>query len=249
MIRRYVFVMLNAVVVGGILSPASVAAGDTYANCMALARDNPEKGFGEAITWEELGGGDAARHCTAVALNGLGEHAEAARRLERLAQNLKADTTIRTDLLAQAAQAWILAGNTSRAENVLTAAIALRPEAAPLYVDRAEATAAAGRYGDAAADLDRVLGLNPDDAEALMLRASARRYLGNLDAALLDAEEALQLQPGHTGALLERGILRRLMGDIQGARRDWLDILERDPDGPAATAARAKLEAMDVRTR
>lgn len=250
MIRKDARLAPAAIAISCLLAPVSgTALGDSYAECMALARSNPEQGFDEAVTWEALGGGNAARHCTAVALSGLGEYAEAARRLEFLGQNLKADIAVRIDLLAQAAQAWILAGATGRAESILTAAIALQPNASPLYVDRAQATAAAGRYGDAAADLDRALDIYPDDADALTLRASARRHLGNVDSALLDAEEALQLVPDHTGALLERGILHRLMGNLASARRDWIRILVLDPDGPSAIVARARLHDMDVNSR
>jgi tetratricopeptide (TPR) repeat protein len=250
MIRRDVRLALGAIAIGCLFVPVNGAAlGDPYTDCMALARSNPEQGFDEAVTWEALGGGDAARHCVAVALNGLGEHAEAARRLEFLGQNLKADTAVRIDLLAQAAQAWILAGAPARAESILTATIALQPDSSPLYIDRAQATAAAGRYRDAVADLDRALDIDPDDADALTLRASARRHLGNVDSALLDAEEALQLVPDHFGALLERGILHRSMGNLASARRDWLRILEMDPEGPSAIVARARLQDMDIKAQ
>lgn len=242
---------LVCAVLGAAFFPAASTAAtvDPYRKCMALARSDPEKGFGEAVSWEELGGGAAAKHCAAVALNGLGEHGEAARRLEALAQELNAPAEVRIDLLAQAAQAWLLADDAGRAESVLNAAIAMAPADPRLYIDRAEATAAEQRYADAEADLDRALRLNPDDADALALRAGARRHLGNLDGALLDAEEALQLVPDHLGALLERGILRRLAGDPAGAREDWLRILELAPHGAAASVARARLEDMDVRSQ
>lgn len=38
-----------------------------YRECMTLARENPELGFGRATRWLGLGGGDAAHHCKAAA--------------------------------------------------------------------------------------------------------------------------------------------------------------------------------------
>lgn len=229
--------------------PAGETGAESYAACMALARSDPEAGFGEAVTWEELGGGTAARHCAAVALTGLGEYGEAAQRFETLAQTAQAPDGVRTNLLAQAARAWLLAGAAERAESVLDAAIKRSPDDPQLYIDRAEARAGMDRYAGAAVDLDTALRLDPDDAQALALRASARRRLGDIEDALLDAEEAVQIDPASLPALLERGILRRLAGDDSGARADWLRILRIDADSPQAKAARDELERLDVKVR
>ncbi|MBM3566391.1 MAG: tetratricopeptide repeat protein, partial [Alphaproteobacteria bacterium] len=97
-----------------------------YSACMSKARDNPQAAFDDALAWTGLGGGHAARHCMAAALMGLGQHPEAARRFEELAQEAR-KPDMRAELLAQAAQAWLLAKNPERADDVLTAALKMAP--------------------------------------------------------------------------------------------------------------------------
>lgn len=229
--------------------PASAAEVDqamSYEVCMALARHAPNKAFGQAQNWQALGGGDAAEHCIATALLEMGQYAEAAKRLEALAQTVRRDRDFRLKLLAQAAQAWLLGDDPARAEIVLGSAIEADPTDAELLVDRAQARAERGDYEGAAADLDIALALAPGRPDVLAMRASARRYLDRLQDAMLDAEKAVALAPMLPEALLERGILRRITGDDAGARRDWLQVLTSSPGSPAAVAARANLERMDV---
>lgn len=219
-----------------------------YRACMARARSAPEAAFDDALAWTGLGGGQPARHCLAAALIGLGQYSEGARRLESLAQDTR-DGPMRAELLAQAAQGWLLANAPERADDVLTAAVRIAPDNIELLVDRAGARAALKRYGEAAEDLNAALARDPRRADALALRASARRYLDDADGALKDAEAALALDPALPEALLERGILRRLKGDDAGARSDWSAILRHAPTGAAAEAARKNLELMDVKDR
>jgi tetratricopeptide (TPR) repeat protein len=233
---------------------AAAAAPDTdgsrqYDACMALARDKPEQGFDRAVAWRGLGGGDAAEHCAAIALIGLGQYAEAGARLEALAARSRQGPMIKAGLLAHAARAWLLGGKSQRAEGVLTAALTLTPDDAALLVDRAEAKAGQKNYPGAVDDLTEAIRRDNRRADAYVFRATAYRFLDRLELALADAERALVLEPGHVEGLLERGILRRLNGDDAGARQDWLQVLRLAPQGPAADSARANLEAMDVKTR
>ncbi len=222
-----------------------------YEACMALAKKVPQEAFETALTWRGLGGGDAAEHCVAVALIGLGQHTKAAGRLEALAEKAKQTATIKAGLLAHAAQAWILAGRAMRAESVLTAALKLTPSDSALMVDRAQARAGYKDYAGAVEDLSRAIELDGGTGrgmgDAFVFRASAYRHLDRLGLALADIEKALALEPTHPDGLLERGILRRLREDTGGARQDWLVILRRAPGSPAAEAARQNLESMDVK--
>jgi tetratricopeptide (TPR) repeat protein len=225
-----------------------------YAQCMDLARDRPRDGFGAAVAWEGLGGGEAARHCAATALFGLGEFEEAAARLEVLARDSQQPLALRLDVLAQAGAGWLRAGRPQRAEAVYDTAIDLAgrpgegvPSALPgLLIDRATARADQGRDLEAARDLDRALDLRPNDAEALALRASTLRRTGSLAAARVDAEAALALDPTHPGALLELGNVARLTGAPDDARRAWMRLLAESPDSPEAAAARENLARLDV---
>lgn len=243
------FLVLLSLILSATAGPARADAVEPerrYRDCMDKARRAPQAAFDDALAWNGLGGGQAARHCMAVALMGLGQHAEAARRLEALAQEARTPV-LRAELLAQAAQGWLLAKQAERADDVLTAALKGAPENIELLIDRAGARAALKRYGEAADDLNAALAIAPRRADALALRASAKRFLDDAIGAEADATAALVLEPANPEALLERGILRRLKGDDAGARGDWLKAIQ--TSGAAADAARANLEAMDVKAR
>lgn len=221
---------------------------DAYAQCMDLARRNGEAGFEAASIWAGRGGGLPARHCAAVALMTLGQPAEAASRLETLAQEARGSyAALRPDLLAVAAQGWLAAGEAPRAHAALSTALTLRPGDPDLLIDRAVVLAGARNYWEAIDDLNRAVEAAPRRVEALVLRATAYRYVDSAELAAEDIGRALALAPGDPDALLERGNLRRLRGDTAGARRDWLAVLERAPDSPAAAAARDNIERMDLR--
>jgi tetratricopeptide (TPR) repeat protein len=218
-----------------------------YQACMALSRSDPDAGFENALAWHDRGGGLAARHCAAVALIGLGHHRQAAERLEALAAELGGQPELRAGVLAQAAQGWLMAGETERAYAVQSAALELAPDDPELLVDRSATLAEAGRYWAAIDDLNRALEIDPQRVEALVFRASAYRMVDALPLAADDLARALALRPGDPEALLERGIVRRLSQDEAGARADWLEVLRRADGTPAAAAARANLEKLDVK--
>lgn len=217
-----------------------------YAICMRLARVSPEEGFESALVWSDDGGGDAAQHCAAVALYSMGQFREAAIRFHRLAQTIKENDAVRSNLLAQAGQAWHQAGDIDRAYVAYSTALNLTPNAPEIRVDRAIVLAERGRYEEAVDDLDVALDVNGRMVEALVLRASARRYLNALELALQDASRALGLSPAHPGALLERGMIARLQGRPEDARHDWLKILRLYDGTLAADTAKRNLEILDV---
>lgn len=218
-----------------------------YERCLVDARQDPEVAYAKALSWLEGGGGLPARHCAAVSLVAIGDHAEAADRLERLAEDVPADdTVIRAGLLAQAAQAWNLAGRLDRAEGIQTRLLGQFPNDPQLRVDRALVRLSAGRTWDAVDDLNISLAAEPDNPEVLLYRAAAYRYLDALDLARADVDRALEIDPKRPEAWLERGILKQLAGDPEGAARDWSEVLRLDPNGPTANAARARLQEMPV---
>lgn len=246
--------LLLAAVLLTVLAPAAAggaepaAAAPRYTACLARTEVEPKEAFEDAIQWRDEGGGPPAEHCAAQALVALGLYADAAGRLEALAQRIKEDARFKGLILGQAGQAWLLADNPGRAEAVATAALALRPADMELYIDRAQARAQLGDFTLAVADLDAALDMNSGRPDVLAMRASAKRYLDDVAGALADAERAVALDPGHPEALLERGNLRRLEGDTAGARADWLQVLSVAPDTAAADAARKNIEKMDVNT-
>jgi regulator of sirC expression with transglutaminase-like and TPR domain len=221
--------------------PPRLTDSPEYDTCLTLLRTEPEDALSMAEAWEQHGGGEGARHCTALAQLALGEPERAAGRLERLASGSKAGNAARAAVYAQAGQAWIMANQPGRAYAASTLALTLSPEDPALLVDRALAAASLGRYGEALLDLDHALKLEPGRADTLVFRAAALRHLDRQADALRDVEAALAGDPENPEALLERGILKQLQGDTAGARRDWQRTVEAAPDSPAADLARQNL--------
>jgi len=219
----------------------------TYERCMTLASENPAAARNLAESWHDRGGAHPADHCFAVALIELKQYKEGALRLEKLAEAMvHAPPALRADVLGQAAQGWLLAGDPGRAYAADGAALGLRPEDPSLLVDRAEAAGSAGWFDKAIADLDIVLKADPARLDALIYRASAYRELGRLDPALADIDKALTLAPDSVPALLERGNIRRIGGDNDGARQDWLRVAQLAPGSAAEAAAKANIERLAI---
>jgi tetratricopeptide (TPR) repeat protein len=225
--------------------PPRSAAADaaTYARCMTLAKNDPHKAQSLAQAWLAHGGAHPADHCAAVALITLGRYKEGATRLAALAKAMAtAPASLRADVLDQAGQAWLLAGDPVRAYAAAGDAVALQPSDPNLLIDRAEAAASAGYLNRSVADLDRVLKTDPNEVDALIYRASAYRALDRLDPARADIDKALSESPRSPAALLEAGNIRRLEGDTAGARRDWQEIGRVAPGTPEDLAAQVNLE-------
>jgi tetratricopeptide (TPR) repeat protein len=238
---------------GPLAQPAAAAAAprsteadaETYARCLKLAKDDPHAAQRLAQSWLGRGGAHPADHCAAVALITLGRYQEGATRLQALAKAMTtAPLALRAEVLDQAGQAWLLAGDPVRAYAAAGGAVALQPSDPDLLIDRAEAADAAGYLDRAVADLDRVLKTRPDRVDALIYRASAYRALDRLDPARADLDKALALAPHSPAALLESGNVRRLEGDPAGARRDWEKVGQVAPGSPEDMAARANLERL-----
>jgi tetratricopeptide (TPR) repeat protein len=220
----------------------------TYERCMKLAKQDAAAAQKMAEEWHDRGGAHPADHCFAVALIGLKRYTEAGTRLEALAQAMKtAPAALRAQVLDQAGQAWLLAGDPVRAYAAAGASLTLQPNDPDLLIDHAEAAASAGYLEKAVADLDRVLKADSGRVDALTYRASANRALNRLDPALADIEKVLALTPNSVPALLERGNIRRLKNDLAGARQDWERVGRLAPGSQADMAARANLEHLELK--
>lgn len=218
------------------------AAAKKYTACMALARSNPEKAIGVAAAWERGGGEEGARHCSAVALLNNGAYQEAARRLESLAAtSRRPGKRLKAELLAQAGQAWLIAGKTTEALSAQTRALELAGPQTELLIDRAITRASIGEYWEAIDDLNQAVDRDSTRVDALVFRATAWRKLENLDLAQDDIARAVALAPGNVDALLERGNILSLRGDTAAAAQDWQRVIGLDAKSPAADAARDNL--------
>ncbi|MFO1187210.1 MAG: hypothetical protein U1E87_07010 [Alphaproteobacteria bacterium] len=199
-------------------------------------------------------GGAPAKHCHALALIETGHADEAATRLEALAKARGGfGDDLRQEVLIQAGNAWLIAGNARAAAADLTAAIELArlaklPAAAEAtaLADRARARILANDTKNARADLDAAIKLLPT-AAALTTRARLERLARERGAASTDVARALKLDPQFAEAYLERGRLLVLMRDRDAARKDFLQASLLAGAGPVADAAQNELAALDVK--
>ena len=230
------------------LSPFTAARADlAYDRCLALAMLAPREALAEARRWQAEGGGDAARHCEAVALIELDEPEAAAEILEALGAHAEAPADARAALLAHATRLWLALDRPDRAQVAATRGLAARPDDADLLIDRAIAAAALGQFREAIEDLSRLLARDPDRSEALILRASAWRQSGEVGRAATDLARVLLREPENAEALLERALLARDAGDLAAARRDLERVLALAPDQTVAGMARDHLAALEAR--
>jgi tetratricopeptide (TPR) repeat protein len=221
-----------------------------YRACITLTYRAPWQAFEAAETWAGADGGPAARHCAAMALLEAKQYVRAASRLEALASGLPPDHfPTPGDVLAQAANVWLLGARPKLALQAIELALQYDPQKATYLVDRGRIQAELGDHAAALADLDRALALNGGDDDAAAFRASALRHLGRLPEAMAAIQGALVLNPSNPSARLERGILRQQMGDPTGARADWLATVEKHSGTPAADAAQARLLRMELKTK
>ncbi len=226
--------------------PVDRAAGrNRYGRCLELVKRDAAHASAEAAGWFVAGGGAAALHCQALALVELKNYREAAQKLEDAAASEPATATqIRGQLLDQAGNAWLLAGDAGKAESAFSSALALAPKDEDVLSDRARERGAARNWSGAFDDLTAVLAIDPDRADVYVLRASALHAEGHIAQARDDIAHALAIYPAYPEALVERGAMRLQSGDRAGARADWEQAAHEAPDSAAGETARARLAAL-----
>jgi regulator of sirC expression with transglutaminase-like and TPR domain len=216
-----------------------------YNTCLKAA---PEEALEMATQALKDDADPSAEHCAALALVALKQYGEAARRLDQLARKPSAgNVEVRAQILGQAGNAWLLAGQPEMAQASLTAALALMPGEGEYHIDRARASALLKRWKEAETDLTSALVAEPGNVQAFVLRASARRAQKNIKGAMGDVTQALLLEPDNVEALVERGLLRAAQGDKAGARQDFIAVLTKSPQSEAAQSARMEIEKLEVK--
>ena len=217
-----------------------------YQQCMELARTRPDAAFTQAVQWRARGGGFAAEHCEALALMGLRNFEEAAKRFHDVAEGTKQATVeLRVEAYDQAAQAWLLANKPKEAKAEFDAALKLDPKNIDLLIGRGQAAGLGGDFFAALDDLNAALDIDPKRADALVLRAASYRRVKAEDLALDDVNRAIQIDPEFPDAYVERGILMAMKGDYDAARRDWNKVVEMAPDTFLAQQAKRNLVELD----
>jgi tetratricopeptide (TPR) repeat protein len=220
-----------------------------FRTCSELVRTSPERAVEAANAWRIEGGGFHARQCLGLAYVALDRWAQAAALYEEAARD--ADTAQdprRADLWAQAGNAWLAAGEATRAVLALDAALAttnltdeLRGE---VHLDRARAMVSLGDDGGARRDLDRALQLVSGDPFAWYLSAALARWENALPRAQTDIARALQLAPDDPEVVLLAGTIAGQAGNMAEAERLYRQVAEGAPDSEAGRQARASLETL-----
>jgi tetratricopeptide (TPR) repeat protein len=206
-----------------------------YTDCMGLARREPLKAVPMAEKWIGEGGGLGARHCVAIAMFEAGRFIPAATQLESIARDMGQDRPgLRAELLAQAGQGWMEAGQAENAAAAQSRALDLKADDPDLWIDRGLSYAAMKAWPRAISDFDHAITLRPKDVETIVLRAAAWRNAGDARRALDDAQFALRLAPDHSEALLERGFAYLQLGNGTAANADFRKVIELVPPGSDA---------------
>ena len=211
--------MLSAAMLGAVLFAQAAAAEapppqeTRFAVCVAQIETDAAHAYEEAMAWAAETHEMNAYRCAAMALDELGQHEEAARRLTALAAAVDGGTDAqRAEIMMQAGNAWLLAHEPGQARSVLTRAITLmagdRDALPDLYIDRARAYAAEEDWRHSEEDLSQALDLRPNDPLALRLRAITRGHQGAIDLAMADAQAAVALEPAGIEARLVLGHIR-----------------------------------------
>ena len=181
-----------------------------YEECVSLVDADIEAGRAAAQTWAMQGGGPDAQHCLAIADLAAGFPSLAAARLEDLAERKDAgDDFIRARLLAQAAEAWLEAGEADHADRAITAAFDLVPNAGELHLTAAKVHAAKERWQEAFASVTAAEKDGFVSAETFVVRGRALAALGDYESAAQDVVNALTLEPTNVDALVLRGEIQQ----------------------------------------
>ena len=192
---------------------------DRLQACIDKTATDAENAYEDGIAWMMQTGTAASRHCTALALVALGQEEEGAARLETLA-NAKDGGTMeqRGIYLAQAGNAWPMAGAPEAAVTTLTNALKISPKDADLHKDRARAYLAMKKWKEGGQDLDVAIELSPGDVDAYLMRGRALLQMKRYDDALKDAERAMKQAPKNVDAIV-------LRGDILEAQQTSAEVL------------------------
>ncbi len=224
--------------------PAPVA--DRYERCLDRAKSDPTAAEAEAGQWQLAGGSFFASQCLGMAYSNEARWSAAAASFESAARAAeKAGDTRGANYWAQAGNAWLAAGDASKARSALDAAISAGTlTGQPLgeaHLDRARAMVAGDDPEGAREDLDRALGEVPADPLAWLLSATLARREQQVVRAKTDIAEALQRGSDDPSVQLEAGNIAAMAGDEAGAKAAWRQAVTLRPDSAAGKAAAAAL--------
>jgi tetratricopeptide (TPR) repeat protein len=230
------------------LQAAPAASATTPDSCAALVKSAPEKAIETANAWRAAGGGVSARMCLGLGYVALERWAPAATAFEQAAADAEtAKDGRRADLLVQAGNAHLAAGDAAAAKRLLDSALVagiaspeLRGE---VHLDRARAAVALGDLAGARADIDQATRLVPSDPAAWLLSSALALREEKVARAQADIAKAIGIAPNDADVLLQAGTVAGISGEVEEARTLYARAAKAAPDSPAGKAAAAALAA------
>ena len=280
--KYILFIIVTGIISGGILMSPSYATqseAEKYRKCMALVQSDTPKDWARAVTYandwifggeDGFSGGVPAGHCKALGLLAMGQAADAAGLLERLADDLTIAATnnpemtrrnnqLKTDIHGQAALAWKAAGEYDKSYMAYSSALSLALQTSfpandhdllyELYLARGTLQIMRRQYKSAIEDLTLAIESDARRFEGFLQRAKAHRKKSQFLKARLDLKMARILAQGDSGAsladiMLEQGILFRATGDKFEAKLVWQKIIDRFPQSEHAKLARTNIDLL-----
>ena len=221
---------------------------DRYEHCLDRAANDPAGAEAEAGQWQLAGGTFFASQCLGMAYSNERRWTAAAAAFDAAARAAEKAGDLRAaNYWAQAGNAWLAAGDASKARAALDAALSSGTlKGLPLgeaHLDRARAMVAGGDLENARDDLDRALVDIPADPLAWLLSATLARRMAQVVRAKTDIAEALRLGADDPAVQLEAGNIAALAGDAAGAQSAWrqaVTLRANSVPGKAAAAALAQ---------
>ncbi|WP_232840505.1 tetratricopeptide repeat protein [Streptomyces sp. Go-475] len=231
---------------------------ETYHLLCAGERDALPRALRDFVAACDAGAGVAARWARALLDAGHDADAEASARWGRdltAALDTEGVTAALGLLLRHAAldapaqaRARLVRGGELRGEGAYAQAlaeydqaVALDPELAPAYRQRAGVRGELGDHEAAIADLDRAVALEPGNAWHVALRGEHHRIAGHDSEAIRDLTRAIRLDPAAAFAWASRGATHARAGNLDAALADLGRALDLDPDYAWALARRARV--------
>ncbi|HWK35137.1 hypothetical protein [Sphingomonas sp.] len=234
-----------------VAAPPVESAEARFERCVDLATGDPARGEAEASAWRLAGGGAPARQCLGLAYATSGNYVGAAGAFTEAAHQAEIAADPRAGgYWAQAGNAWLAAGEATKARTALDAALASGTlaglELGEAQLDHARAAVATDDLATARADLDRAIVNASADPLAWLLSATLARRMGDRPRAEKDIAEALRLSADDAAVQLEAGNIAAVAGDEGRARLGWQKAVQLAPDSPSGVAARAALAQFDA---
>lgn len=238
-------ILLAALQAAAPVGPVEPAV-DRFDRCANLARTDPAAAHVDAARWIKSGGTWRAQQCDGLAFTSEGKFAAAAEAFANAARAAQlAHDPRAAEYFAQAGNAWLAAGEASKARAALDSELLLGTlgglQLGEAQLDQARVLVAAGEMDGARNDIDRALQSAGDDPLAWLLSATLARRMGNPTRAATDIAEALKRSPDDASVQLEAGNIAAVSGNEARAKEAWGNAARIAPDTAVGRHAKAAL--------